>query len=233
MQIVPILLNILIGIYLCAAAYHIWAAAKVKQPGAQLSFSMVCLMAAVYCQFEKAVYSALTNQAYLQALKMQVTIGFVFMIGVIWFTVYFAGLTSRWFSIILSIMAVGLAVLNQFLPTGIYVSAVHDYHYLQLPWGEQIAFPDTDFSSWVITTWSYSLTVYVFVFYSCYYLWNKGRRRAALVLFINVLSILSVAVYDFSVDLRLIHWMYLAEFRFLPCVISMAVYTARSIKVNP
>ena len=187
-------------------------------------------MTAVYCQYEKAVYSALTTQAYLQALKMQVSIGFVFMIGVIWFTVYFAGLTSRWFPIILSIGAAGLVALNQLLPTGILVGAVRNFDYLRLPWGEQIAFPDTDVSQWVIASWTFSLTVYVFVFYGCFYLWQKGRRRAALVLFINVLSILSVAMYDFSVDLRLIHWMYLAEFRFLPCVFSMVIYTSKSKK---
>lgn len=232
MQIAPTLLNILIGIYLCAAGFHLWVAVKKNQPGVQLSFSMVCLMAAVYCQFEKAVYSAFTNQAYLQALQMQVSIGYVFMIGAIWFTVYFTGLKSRWVPIVLSIGAAGLVALNHSLSTGLHVSAVHDFDYLRLPWGEQIAFPDTEVSQWIIASWSYSLTVYMFVFYSCYRLLQKGRRRAALVLFLNVLSILSVAVYDSSVDLRLIHWMYLAEYRFLPCVISMAVYTSKSNTVK-
>jgi hypothetical protein len=39
-----------------------------------------------------------------------------------------------------------------------------------------------------------------------------------------------VAIYDYAVDLRQIHWMYLAEYRFLPCVISMVIYTSKSIK---
>lgn len=232
MQISSILLNLLIGIYLCAAAFHIWVAAKKKQTGIQLSFSIVCLVAAVYCQYEKAIYGALTDQAYLHAFKMQVSIGFVFMIGVIWFTAYFAELKTRWFPMMLSIVAAGLAAMNQLLPTGVLVGAVLNFDFLRLPWGEQVAFPDTEVSQWMILSWTYSLTVYTYVFYSCFRLLQKGRRRAALVLLINALSILSVAVYDFSVDLRLIHWMYLAEFRFLPCVISMAVYTSKSIKVN-
>jgi hypothetical protein len=187
-------------------------------------------MAAGYCLCQKAVYSTLTNQAYLHALKLQVSIGFVFMIGVIWFTVYFANWTSSWFPIALSIGAVGLAALNQFLPTGILVGTVHSFDFLRLPWGEQIAFPNTDVSQWVIASWFLSLTVYMFIFYSCFRLWQKGRRRAALVLFINVISIFSAAAYDFSVDLRLIHWIYLAEYRFLPCVISMAIYTSKIVK---
>ncbi|MEJ2284814.1 MAG: hypothetical protein P8X85_14595 [Desulfobacterales bacterium] len=230
MQITPTLLNILIGIYICAAAYHVWVATKKRQAGAQLSFSIVCLIAALYCQYEKAVYGALTDQAYLCALNRQVSIGFLFWIGVIWFAVYFADLKLRWFAIILSIGAAGLAALTYLLPTGIHLSAVHDFQYLRLPWGEQIAFPDTDFSYWAIVPWSYSLTVYVFMLYSSFRLWQKGRRRAALVLLINILSILSVAVFDYLIDFRLIHWMYLAEYRFLPCVFSMAVYTSKSIK---
>ena len=53
MQIAPILLNILVAIYLCAAGFHLWVAVKKEQQGVQLSFSIVCLMAALYCQFEK------------------------------------------------------------------------------------------------------------------------------------------------------------------------------------
>jgi hypothetical protein len=230
MQITPTLLSILMGIYLCAAVYHFWVATKMKQTGIQLSFSVVCLMAAGYCLAAKGVYSASSIPAYLHALKLQVSVSCVFIAGVVWFTVYFANLTSRRFPILLSIVAGGLAALNQFLPAGIIVDTVHNLVYLRLPWGEQIAFPDTDVSQWAIALWSYSLTVYMFIFYSCYRLRQTGQRRAALVLFINVLSILSIAIYDLSVDLRQIRWMYLAEYRFLPCVISMVIYTSKSIK---
>jgi hypothetical protein len=44
---------------------------------------------------------------------------------------------------------------------------------------------------------------------------------------INVLSLLLVAIYDFSVDLRRIRLMFPAEIRFLPCVLSMAIYMSK------
>jgi hypothetical protein len=107
MQIASTLLSILIGIYLCAAVYHFWVVAKMKQTGIQLSFSVVCLMAAGYCLAAKAVYSAFSIPAFLHAFKLQVSSRFVFLVGVVWFTVYYTRFKSRWFPIILSIGARG------------------------------------------------------------------------------------------------------------------------------
>ena len=54
---------------------------------------------------------------------------------------------------------------------------------------------------------------------------TEGRQRAALVLAANVLFILCVAVFDFYIDLRRVHWVYVSECGYLMCVVPMFVYT--------
>lgn len=154
----------------------------------------------------------------------------MFMAGVIWFTVYFTNPTSRVFPISLSICAAGLVALNQLLPGGILFAGVNNFDYLKLPWGEQIAFPDTNVSQWIFMSWSYYLAVFVYALVRCYRLLQSGLTRAVIVFGTNVVSLLLVTIFDISVDLRRIPSMYLSEFRFLPCVLSMAIYTSKNLK---
>ena len=113
------------------------------------------------------------------------------------------------------------------LTYGIIVDKIHRFERLRLPWDEQIAFPSTDLAGWTVILWLFSLLVYLFVLYGSRRLWSSGRRRAAMVLAANVLFFLIAGVVDLAIDLRKLRWVYVAEFRFLLCIVSMAVYSTR------
>lgn len=185
-------------------------------------------MAAGYCLAARAVYSSESIPTFLYALKCQLFFGIVFMASIIWFTVYFTNELSRLSASLFSLAALSLVVLNQLLPNGILIRTVHNFDRLRLPWGEHIAFPETDLSLWAAVLWSFSMAVYVFVIHGCLRLWRGGRHRAALALGANVLFLILAGLIDLTIDLRDVRWVYVAEFRFLPCVLSMAIYTSKN-----
>ena len=227
MHMIPTLLSVISGIYICAALYHLCFAARKIQTGLHLTFGMMCIMAAGYCLSEQAIYSSSSIPSFVYALKWQLCFGIVFMTGAIWFTVFFADYPSPRPACLLSIAAIVLLTLNLFLPRGILIEKIHRFEHLSLPWNEQIAFPSTDLAWWTIILWLFSLTVYLFVLHGCRRLWSAGRRRAALVLGANVLFFLIAGMVDLAIDLRQLRWVYVAEFRFLLCVVSMAAYSSR------
>ena len=225
LNLVHTLLSLLTGVYLCAAIYHLCIAARNRQKGLHLSFSVMCIMAAGYCLAAKAVYSSLSIPAFLYALRWQLLFGIVFMTCAVWFTVFFTNWPSRLPALLLSLAALGLIALNHFSSGGILVAQVQSFDRLILPWGETIAFPNTNLSLWAAALWTFSLAVYLFVIMGCRRLWQVGRRRAALVIAANVIFFLSAGLFDLAVDLRSLQFIYVAEFRFLLCVFAMFVYT--------
>ena len=188
----------------------------------------MCTMAAGYCLAAQGVYSSVSIPAYLFTLKWQLFFGIVFMASVIWFVVYFTNWTSPTSAFVLSIWAFGLVTMNLILPSGILLDKVHLFDRLRLPWGEQIAFPNTELGLGTIVLWLFSLSVYLYVLFGSHRLWRAGRHRAAIVLAANVLFFICAGVVDTLIDLRRIRWVYVAEFRFLLCVVSMFVYTYKN-----
>jgi len=227
MNMISTLLSITTGIYICAALYHLCFAARKIHTGLHLSFGMMCVMAAGYSLSEQSVYSSSSIPSFVHALKWQLSFGIVFMTGATWFTVFFTNNSSRLTVWLFGVAAIGLLAKNLFSPYGIIVDKIHRFERLSLPWDEQIAFPSTDLAGWTVILWLFSLLVYLFVLYGSRRLWSAGRRRAAMVLAANVLFFLIAGVVDLAIDLRKLRWVYVAEFRFLLCIVSMAVYSTR------
>jgi len=221
------LLSVITGIYICAALYHLCFAARKIQTGLHLTFGMMCIIAAGYSLSEQAIYSSSSIPSFVYALKSLIGFGIAFLIGATWFTVYFTDSPSLRPASLLTFAAVVLLTLNLFSPQGILIERIHRFEHLRLPWNEQVSFPSTDLAWWIIILWVFYLAVYLFILLGSRRLWSAGHRRAALVLAANVLFFLIAGVVDLAIDLRQLRWVYVAEFRFLLCIVSMAVYSAR------
>ena len=226
MQLIPGILSLISGIYICAALYHLSFAARKIQTGLHLAFGVMCIMAAGYCFSELAIYRSLSIPSFILALKWLIGFGIAFMVTAVWFTVSFTDSLSRRPACMISIAGFILFAFNLFSPHGILIEKIHRFERMRLPWSEQIAFPDTALGWWTLVLWLFYLSVYLFVLYGCRRLWHDGRRRAALVLAGNVFFFLVAGLIDLAIDLRELRWVYLAEYRYLLCVISMAVYSS-------
>ena len=226
MQLIPTLLSLTSGIYICAALYHLGFASRRIQTGLNLTFGVMCIMAAGYCLSEQAIYRSQTTEAFLLSLKWLIGLGIAFMVAATWFAVYFTNSAARRPAYLISIAAAVLFAVNLILPRGMLFTTVHRLERLQFSWNEQITFPDATLGWWTLVLWLFYLSVYLFVLNGCYRLWRQGRRRAALMLTINVIFFLIAGLVDLSIDLRKLSWFYVSEYRFLLCVISMSVYSS-------
>ena len=231
-QIIPSLLSIITGVYICAALYHFCFAVRGVNPGINITFAVMCVFAAGYSLSEQAIYASSSIDQYIYALKWMVSWGIAFLAGAIWFTFFFNGNISRSLAIWLNVLAVILIIANKLLPLGLLFKEARHFEPLLLPWNEAIAYPKMEIGWGMLAQWLFSLFVYAYILNSCWRLWREGRRRGALVMSMNVLLFLMAGIVDLGVDLRQVHWIYVAEFRFLFCVVSMAIYTSKFSQLN-
>ena len=231
-QIIPFLLSIITGVYICAALYHFCFAVRRVNPGINTTFAIMCVFAAGYSLSEQAIYASSSIDQYIYALKWMVSWGIAFLASATWFMFFFNGSSSRSLAIWLNILAIILILANKLLPLGLLFREARHFEPLLLPWNEAIAYPQMEIGWGLLAQWLFAIFVYAFILNGCWHLWRQGRRRGAVVMSINVLLFLVAGIVDLGVDLRKIHWIYVAEFRFLCCVVSMAIYTSKFLRLN-
>jgi len=195
--------------------------------GAKISllFALTVLAAGTNALFVGWCYQATTVAALIPALKGYVASGLLWLLAFIWFVAAYTGLGTahRRCIIGLSVLLIGLSVVNVLTPASLLYTEVVGLQDLTLPWGERITVVVGRSSFWRLPVELADIGILGLIALGCRRLWRRGeRRRAWLFGGSLMLFMLLFDHHDLWVDLGRLPPPYLSAYGFLVITLGMS-----------
>ncbi|MDF2387721.1 sensor histidine kinase [Nostoc ellipsosporum NOK] len=226
MAIILIILSVCAGICLYVGLLHLLIGFQRLQPALHVWFGLSSLLACGYILALMVMCKATNIEDYILARKGVAFFGFIFASCLVWFVAIYTNFQPVRLILALNSIYLICILSNFFSPAGIAYSHISRLSNFSLPWGELITYPEGKTNPLIGFQLLGLTSATIFMFYACYYQYQRGEKQAALSLSISVAILIAIIQHDRLVDLQAIKSIYLAEFGFLSFVLVMSLYLA-------
>ena len=156
-------LHLFAGIMIYATFHHFSNALYRPRDPVQMLFGAICALSVPFAIFHARMLQATDTNAYVSALKWNLSSALVLFICFIWFIALYTKTRPRFILAGISTLFAMLTVVNLIQPFSLQYDQIDGIHKLRLPWGEVIAHGDGHSGLWAYLTICGVLAGFAFV----------------------------------------------------------------------
>lgn len=173
-------------------------------------------------------HAADSLDAYVAIVRFDTIFVLAAWVGLIWFVGTYTNAGSRPFLGLLTALFIITGIVNMARPTMLY-GQILELAYIELPWGERLAFLDATESFWSILFLLAQLVTLVYLVTACLLQYRRGQRRDATILGAGVLWFVGGIFLEVLAEAGVIRLFYWGEFGFLGLAVAVSLQMANQV----
>jgi len=217
------------GIAFFSGIHHLIIAIRLKNNPLHYITTVMSVATICYIILTLVEYKTTISDNFLYYLKFQTFFTAIFLISLLWFTVFYTHIKIRFINWILTVLLILFPLVRLSDPNSLIFSTIKGMHSFILPWGETIWLINATSTSWAYIYYSFILFFYIYIIFLIIKQIRNGDVKDGMILLVSIIIFILSNINDILIISFNLRGIFLSEFGFLSIVFAISLHMSNDI----